>query len=119
LTILKGILDAGSTAVAVAYLAALALAFIGMAGIVMEMLYARPDGADSPRTGKGDGGLLGEAPVGPSRQKATVPFSAAREPLWSIVPPAILGSAVLVLGLWLPPQLVTLLQSAAALVGGR
>jgi hydrogenase-4 component F len=92
LTILKGILDGGSTAVAVVYLAALALAFIGMATIVLEMLYARPDGGET---------------------------QPAREPLWSVVPPAVLGAATLVLGVWLPPQLDVLLHSAAALVGGN
>jgi hydrogenase-4 component F len=91
LTVLKGILDAGSTALAVGYLAALALAFIGMATIVLEMLYARPDNASEPR---------------------------ASEPLWSLVPPAVLGAAVLMLGVWVPPQLATLLHTAAGLVGG-
>jgi hypothetical protein len=45
------------------------------------------------------------------------PLAVQREPLWSIVPPAVLGLAVLVLGVYVPPALVDLLHQAAAVLG--
>lgn len=93
-TVLKGIMDAGAGGVAAIYLASLAVAFVGMATIALPMLYGRPAGEPH-----------GQA--------------AAHEPLWSIVPPALLAAGSLVLGLWLPPQLVELAHAAAAIVGGN
>ena len=45
----------------------------------------------------------------------TTPSS--REPLWSILPPLLLGSMVLVLGVYIPPGLTRLIEQAAACVG--
>ena len=45
LTILKGVLDAGRPVVAVAYLLALAIVFVGMATIFLRMAYGPPPGA--------------------------------------------------------------------------
>ena len=52
LTILKGVLDAGRPVVAVAYLLALAIVFVGMATIFLRMAYGPPPGV------AGDGGRL-------------------------------------------------------------
>jgi hydrogenase-4 component F len=93
LAILKGAIDQEHVGIAVAYLAALAVAFIGMASVVIKMVYGTPGGTgETPRLGQ-------------------------REPLWSIVPPAVLGLAVLVLGVYVPPRLVDLLHQAAAVLG--
>jgi hydrogenase-4 component F len=103
LTILKGMIDSRSTAVAITYLAALAVIFVGMATIVVRMAYGRPSGV-----GEGEHpGSEGDDPT------------PAREPLWSVVPPAVLGLAALVLGVYVPPQLYALLQHAAEAVGGK
>ena len=45
LTILKGVLDAGRPVVAVAYLLALAIVFVGMATIFLRMAYGPPPGS--------------------------------------------------------------------------
>ena len=68
LTILKGMLDAGRPVVAVVYLLALAIVFVGMATIFLRMAYGPPPGS------------LG------GRQLFGQPVSRAREPLWSIAP---------------------------------
>ena len=46
LTILKGVLDAGRPLVAIAYLAALAVVFVGMATIFLRMAYGLPPSRD-------------------------------------------------------------------------
>jgi hydrogenase-4 component F len=88
LTILKGVFDAGRPGVAIAYLVALAVVFVGMASIFMRMAYGPPPDA-APR----------------------------REPPWSIAPLAALGLAVLVLGIYVPPRLTDLLHQAAKSLG--
>jgi hydrogenase-4 component F len=100
LTILKGVLDAGRPVVAVAYLLALAIVFIGMATIVLRMAYGPP-----PASFCGEGG-----PTCPTTQ---------REPLWSIAPVMALGLAVLTLGVYVPPRLTDLLQQAVVALGGN
>ena len=87
-TILKAALDQGRGAVAVAYLALLALVFIGMATVVLRMA-------------QGESG------------RAT-----QREPWLAVFPPAALAAAVLVLGVYVPPALGRALQEAAQAVGG-
>jgi hydrogenase-4 component F len=88
LTILQGAIDAGRPLVAVLYLLALAVVFIGMATIFMHMAYGRH--AESP---------------------------APREPLWSTAPVLLLGLGVLVLGVYVPPGLTDLLHQAVAALG--
>lgn len=99
LTILKGVLDAGRPAVAVLYLLALAIVFVGMATIVLRMAYGPP-------------------PNSMHNEKGISPIS-AREPLWSIAPVTALGLAVLVFGVYVPPQLTDLLHKAVAALGGN
>lgn len=103
LAILKGVLDAGRPIVAVAYLLALAIVFVGMATIFLRMVYGQPP--DSV-----------EAAIGnPCRTETAAP----REPLWSIAPVMSLGIMVLGLGVYVPPRLTDLLHQAAALLGAN
>jgi hydrogenase-4 component F len=94
LTILKGVLDVGRPAIAAAFLAAIAAVFIGMATVVLRMTYGR----------------TGEYAI------ASAPRP---EPLWSVVPAALLGTAVLMLGLYIPAPLDDLLHQAAAVLGAN
>jgi len=110
LTILKGMLDAGNVAVAVGYLLALAVVFVGMASVVLQMLYAPVEAVELA----GDAASHEAAPR--VKGRAAEP-QREPEPLWSIVPPLALAAAVLVLGLWVPAPLAEMLQRAAAVVG--
>ena len=89
--IFKGMLAAGSPFLAAAYLLALAVIFVGLSVAVLRMVQgSRP--ADMPKN--------------------------PREPLLSVLPPLVLGVAVLTLGLWIPDWLWNFLRQAAALIGG-
>jgi len=94
LTILKGIFDAGRPVLAAAYLVALGAVFVGMATIVLRMVYG-----ENPAGGEGH------------------PPAAQPEPRWSTWPPLALGLAVLTLGVYIPPPLAEVLRGAAAAVG--
>ncbi len=91
-TILKAALEADRPLVAVLYLVFLALIFVGMATIVLRMV-------------QGPAGFL--------------PGEAKRERWWAILPPALLGLGVLVLGLYVPPVLQQVLENAGHTLGGR
>ncbi|MFI5394356.1 MAG: proton-conducting transporter membrane subunit [Candidatus Binatia bacterium] len=91
LTILKGALDQGRGALAVTYLALLAVIFVGMASAVLRMAQGLP---------------LGK----PQRLPA-------REPALAIVPPAILALLVLFLGLYIPGILRDTIVEAARALG--
>ncbi len=91
LTILRGALDQGRSAVAVAYLAMLAMIFVGMASAVLRMAQGVPGSA--------------------TRAAAT------REPAWAIVPPVVLGLVVLMLGLYIPAPVRRALLDAARALG--
>ena len=92
LKILKGALDQGRSGVAVAYLGLLAIIFVGMATVMLRMAQGR-----APE-------LLKPAPV--------------RESLLSVVPPCVLGVAVLTLGLYIPPGLSQTITKVAQTLGG-
>jgi hydrogenase-4 component F len=94
-TILKAALDQGHPAVAALYLALLALIFIGMATVVLRMAQGVP---------------AGETPA--------IPRIVEREAVLAVVPPALLGTAVLLLGLWVPPAIQAALREAAQALGG-
>jgi len=96
LTILKGMIDEGRILVAAGYLAALAVVFVGMATVVLQMLYAPSDGAPQPNPGP-----------------------ATREPFWSVASPVVLAVLVLLLGVWVPPPVAEMLQRAAVVVGAH
>ncbi|HUI08072.1 MAG TPA: proton-conducting transporter membrane subunit [Verrucomicrobiae bacterium] len=87
-TILKASLDEGRTIVAVIYLALLAAIFIGMATVALRM-------------------AQGEASREPQR-----------EPLIAVLPPALLGAGVLLLGIYIPPAIDNLLHETARALGG-
>lgn len=89
-TILRAALEQGRPVVAVLYLALLAAAFVGMAGVVLNVLQGQPE------------------EVAP----------AAREPLLLVLPPAALALGVLLLGLGVPAPLEALLRGAAHTLGG-
>lgn len=89
--IFKGMLAANSPLLATAYLLALAVIFVGLSVAVLRMVQGnRP--TDMPQT--------------------------VREPLLSVLPPLVLGLAVLTLGLWIPDWLWNFLRQGAALIGG-
>jgi hydrogenase-4 component F len=81
----------------------LAVVFVGLASIVLKMVY-------SPRPGQ---------PLIASAAAAAPAIATQREPLWSIVPPIVLGLGVLLLGLYVPQGLMELIQRAARCVGGN
>jgi len=87
--ILRVVVAQGHGIVLVIYLALLALAFIGMAGAFLRMA----QGPCETRTSSSEGVL-------------------------AIIPPAILGAGVLLLGLYVPPQLMAVLEQAAQTLGG-
>jgi hydrogenase-4 component F len=99
-TILKAALDAGRPGIAAAYLALLAVAFIGMAASVLRMTQG-PARAD----------LGASAATGPAARPA------ARETFLAIAPPAALGVLVLVLGLYVPPALRAMIAAGARSIG--
>jgi hydrogenase-4 component F len=88
-TVLKASLDQGRTVVAVVYLALLAVIFIGMTTVALRM-------------------AQGEATREPQR-----------EPLIAVLPPALLGAGMLLLGLYLPPAINNLLHETARALGGQ
>jgi hydrogenase-4 component F len=102
-TLLKAALDRDRWAVAVAFLGLLALIFVGMATVVLPMVQGPRVGPDPHPAAEGAG----------SESYTTVP-----EALWSTLPPAFLCVLVLVLGLYIPPGLDSLLHEAAAALGG-
>lgn len=91
-TILKAALDQGHAVVGIAYLALLALIFIGMAGIVLRMAQGKPS--------------------------SEMKISASSERVAAVVPPGLLAAAVLVLGVYIPPFISTALHDAAQALGG-
>jgi hydrogenase-4 component F len=97
-TILQGALRTGHPVVAAAYLLLLAAIFVAMATIVLPMAYGVPN---------------------KSVPNSLPDESGRREPLWSVAPPAVLALAVLVLGVYIPPQLADLLRHAATAVGAN
>src|SRR5262249_27495257 len=90
-TILKAAVDQGRGVVAGIYLVLLVLIFVGMATIVLNMAQGeRPEARESQ---------LRESPS-------------------MVVPPVLLGLLSLLLGLYVPPALNSLLREAARAVGG-
>ena len=89
-TILRAALEAGHPWIAAVILLLLAIIFVGMASLVLEM-------------------SLGDLPPGAKR---------VRESRWLVVGPVALAAAVLMLGLYLPAPLRAALAGAAAGLGG-
>jgi hydrogenase-4 component F len=119
LTILKGMLDAGRPVVAIIYLLALAMVFVGMATIFLRMAYGVPPESLSPSRLDCKGSSMNSEEILRCAQDDRGVQVARREPFWSIVSPIMLGLAVFVLGLYVPPQLADVLQQAATALGAR
>lgn len=79
--------------VAAAVLVLLAIIFVGMAAMILEMVYAPAEGGTTP--------------------------ARRQERPWLVVAPALLAILVLGLGVYLPEPLTDALSSAAAVLGGR
>jgi hydrogenase-4 component F len=110
LAVLKGIVDTHRMLVAAFYLGALSIAFVGMATVVLPMIYGTPMKAtDDPAPGDHPGQGLPKADA----------EARGVEAWWSVVPPLLLGTAALVLGLYLPKELTALLQDAATALGAK
>lgn len=93
LAIIRAAFDSGQIFVAVLLLTALGIIFVGMACIVLNMVF------------------------GSSQKQADNPNF--RESLASVLPPAILCLGILILGVYIPSALSDLLMEAAKLLGGR
>jgi hydrogenase-4 component F len=89
--VLKAALDHGRPWVAIAYLAFLAVVFVGMATTMLGMAQGR------------------------AAERATGP--AAAESALGLGPPGALAALALVLGVWVPPSLRTLIDEAARVLG--
>ncbi|MHB8898219.1 MAG: proton-conducting transporter transmembrane domain-containing protein [Thermoguttaceae bacterium] len=108
LVILKSMIDGDRIFVAVFYLAALATVLVSMSAIVIAMVYGEPAGES------------GAAATGGSpNELASAPGSPRGEPAWSVLPPTLLGLAVLLLGLYVPAELSDLLHDAAKALGAE
>ncbi|MCL4204652.1 MAG: hypothetical protein KJ000_19365 [Pirellulaceae bacterium] len=125
LAVLKGLLDAERWWLVAFYLTALGIVFAGMSAVVVPLVYGRPGGSGvSPtedRHGEADAAVRHEG-VGHSADDSGELSDATRpvrEAWWSLLPPALLGLAVLVLGLYVPPALSDLLHRAASAVGAE
>jgi hydrogenase-4 component F len=125
LAILKGLLDAERWWLAAFYLTALGIVFAGMSAVILPLVYGRPEGDESPKGedqhGKA-GEKLGQEKMGqaPDDQRDSSPATKpVAEAWWSLLPPIVLGLAVLVLGLYVPPALSDLLHRAASVVGAE
>ena len=92
LAILKGGLDQGRWALSAVYLALLATVFLGMASAMLHMAQGR---VSTPMEGR-----------------------SKRESLLAVAPPALLGLAALLLGLYLPAPLEDVLRESARMFGG-
>jgi hydrogenase-4 component F len=93
-TILSGIIGEHYPWVAAGVVALLAVIFVGIAQMILEMVYGTPSGEGGPATRH------------------------AERP-WLLVAPVALAALVLALGLYLPQALVDALSAAALTLGGR
>jgi hydrogenase-4 component F len=102
LVILKSAVDQDRMIVAAAYLLVLSVIFIGMAFSVLGMVQG------SPRRDS----------AGQSFRAAGAPSFKATESWLSVIPPMALCAAVLLLGLYVPPALQSVLEGAARAIAG-
>ncbi|MBF0495751.1 MAG: NADH dehydrogenase FAD-containing subunit [Deltaproteobacteria bacterium] len=107
LVILKSALDQGRTVVAVIYLLALGIIFIGMATIMLRMVQGDPAGLPADHRDS----VVTEG----HRSNFSWLFG---ESALAVIPPMALGAAVLILGLYIPPALRQILEQAARAFGG-
>lgn len=114
LTILKGGLEARRYIPMAVYLLLLLAVFAGMAAIVLKMVHGRA-GSGPEGTGAGAGEST-DAAAGATQAGGQM-AGQVREPLWSVLPPALLGLLVLGLGLFVPGPLRRLIEEATRLLG--
>lgn len=95
-TILNAALDQGRALVAAAYLALLAIVFVGMAAAVLRMA---------------------QGPALPGLDAGGRVTPGGRESLLAVAPPAALSALILGLGLYLPPPLRSAIDAAARALG--
>jgi hydrogenase-4 component F len=95
--ILSGAFGEGHPWVAVAAIILLAIIFVGIAGMLLEMVYGAPQVAGA--AGMTDDGVV--------------------EQRWLVVAPALFATTVLLLGLYIPPPLSAALARAAVALGGH
>jgi hydrogenase-4 component F len=113
--VLKGMIDTGRIAVAVFYLAALSIVFVGMSAVLLPIVYGTPKNSPLPTNLRS---VPGEGP-GVRASQVTPTVKLLSEPLWSILPPILLAAAALFLGLYMPEPLSFLLHDAAKAVGAE
>jgi hydrogenase-4 component F len=97
LVILKSALDQGRFGIAAAYLLILCIIFAAMASIVLSMAQGQPD-ETTAGTNRPSSGFFEESPL-------------------SVIPPLMLGIAVLALGIYIPAPLQQVLEQAARTFG--
>lgn len=103
LVILKSALDQGQAIVAVLYMLFLCVIFIGMASVVLRMVQGEPAGLPAD--------YVAAVPSGSNRGGPSSLFP--RESLLAVLPPMVLGAAILVLGVYIPPTLRQVVEQAA------
>ena len=98
-TVLRGLMQEGHTMVAMVYILFLGIIFVGMATACLHMIQGNPPSEMATATDGPHPGLV-------------------KESAWTLLPPALLLSASLLLGLYRPEWVDTLIQNAASLIGG-
>jgi hydrogenase-4 component F len=110
-TVLKGMIDGGRIFIAVFYLIALSIVFVGMSAVILPIVYGKPIKFTLKAALHSQSDELGPL--------ETPSATTAEETWWSLVPPLLLAVAALVLGLYLPRELTDLLHRAAITVGAE
>ena len=118
-TILKAAFDGGHFWIAIVLLGFLGIIFIGMTTAFLAMAQGEPPGAAalpsrSPQEHERDGPTSQSA----FRRGSHRPQFAVGESWWQIAPAAVLGFAVLCLGLTIPETLANVLHQIASTLGG-
>jgi hydrogenase-4 component F len=109
LVILKAALDQGQVVVAILYLLALSVIFVGMAVVVLRMAQGEPGGLPAEYVAPVEGASVGDGVSGLFRGELPL----------AVVPPLALGAVVFMLGVYIPPPLQRLLEQAAGALGAR
>jgi hydrogenase-4 component F len=115
-TILKGALEQGYFAVAIIYLVLLALIFIGMAISILGM----SQGNVSPQipVNMAELSKTGQLSISKKGKLDILPEKYNKASTWlRVIPPAILGSIILIMGFYLPPGFTVYLMSITKTLG--
>lgn len=103
--------------VAAATVALLAIIFVGIAAMILEMVYGVREESEPQTDRGGERTWRIDAPA--AREKGQVRLERGGERRWLVVAPAVLAVLVLGLGVYLPAPLTDALSSAATVLGGR